>query len=455
MTQPTSRTFRTSPTTQRQPLTEQRRRGVVGLLVTVLLALAGVTASMPATADDLSDLDNQRAQAEANQAATDKAIAQLEGELEGVSQDLADAYVALQGIQAQIPIAQQALDAAVAERDRLQREADILAQRLTAAQAEEQAITDKIATNTARAEEIRVAIGRMAREAYRGDMAASSLTAILDADSTEEFIEQSAASATALRTQTQALRELEQLNGVNRNQEVRLEAVRVQIGDLKDEADAKLAEAEVARQAAEARRAELDVLLADAKDKAAAIEAQKAALEAKQKELEAQQAQLAADLAEIIRAQEAARAAAGQNPVGSTASQPFTNPSSYNPPYMTSPYGMRLHPILGYWRLHAGVDLRAYCGTPIYAGASGTVQWAKYRAGYGNQVMVNDGYWNGKSLMASYNHLSGFAVSAGQNVSQGQLVGYAGNTGTSAACHLHFEVYVNGATVDPWPLIAK
>jgi len=437
------------------PMTAQRRRGVVGLLVTAVLVLTGLVASVPATADDLDDLNNQRAQAEARQAATDKAIAQLEGDLEDVSAELAEAYVELRGIEAQIPIAEEALRVAEEAVARLQREADIVAQRLAAAQAEEQAITDQIAANTARAEEIRVAIGRMAREAYRGDMAASSLTAILDASSTEEFIEQSAASATALRTQTQALRELEQLNGVNRNQEVRLEAVRVEITGLKAEADAKLAEAEVARQAAEARRAELDVLLAAAKEKAAVIEAQKAELEAKQKELEAQQAQLAADLAEIIRAQEAARAAAGQNPVGSTATQPFTNPSSYNPPYLTSAYGMRLHPVLGYWRLHAGADLRAYCGTPLYAGASGTVQWAKYRSGYGNQVMVNHGYWNGKSLMSSYNHMSSFAVGAGQNVSQGQLIGYSGNTGTSAACHLHFEVYVNGSTVDPWPLIAK
>jgi len=116
---------------------------------------------------------------------------------------------------------------------------------------------------------------------------------------------------------------------------------------------------------------------------------------------------------------------------------------------------MRLHPILGYVRLHSGTDLRTYCNTPIYAGASGTVQWAKFRSGYGNQVLVNHGYWKGSSLMSSYNHLSSYVVGPGQNVSQGQLIGYSGNTGTSAGCHLHFEVYVNGATVDPWPLIAK
>ena len=172
-------------------------------------------------------------------------------------------------------------------------------------------------------------------------------------------------------------------------------------------------------------------------------------------ELAAQQAKLETDLKDIVAKQEAARKAAGQSPVGSTPSQPCINPSSISPIYKTSDYGMRFHPILQYWRLHAGVDLRTYCGTKVYAAASGTVQWARYRSGYGNQVMINDGYWNGKSLMASYNHLSGFAVSAGQQVSQGDLIGYSGNTGTSAACHLHFEVYVNGATVDPWPLIAK
>ncbi len=441
--------------TTTHPHRRSLHRRLAPVLALCLAAVVGLTASTPATADNLDDLNNQRAQAEAKQEATDAALAQLEGDLEGLSQQLADAYVALQGIQAQIPIAQQALDTAVAERDRLQREADILAQRLADAQAEEQAITDQIAQNTQRAAELKVAIGRMAREAYRGDMAASSLSAILDASSTEDFIEQSAASATALRTQTQSLRELDQLNGVNRNQQARLEAIREQITGLKDEAEAKLAQAEVVRQQAEQRRAELDSLLADAQEKTAFIESQKAAMEAQQEELKAQAAQLAADLAAIIAAQDAARAAAGKRPVGSTAEQPFRNPSSYNPAYMTSPYGMRFHPILHYWRLHAGVDLRAYCGVEVYAGASGHVEWAKMRSGYGNQVMINNGYWKGQSLMSSYNHLSGFAVSAGQDVREGQLIGYAGNTGTSAACHLHFEAYVNGQTVDPWPLIAK
>ena len=120
---------------------------------------------------------------------------------------------------------------------------------------------------------------------------------------------------------------------------------------------------------------------------------------------------------------------------------------------MTSEYGMRMHPTLHYMRLHAGIDLRTYCNTPIYAGRAGTVTWAKSRFGFGNQVMIDSGFVNGNALSASYNHLTSFAVSAGQHVERGQLIGRSGNTGTSAACHLHFEVYVNGATTNPRPLL--
>jgi murein DD-endopeptidase MepM/ murein hydrolase activator NlpD len=121
--------------------------------------------------------------------------------------------------------------------------------------------------------------------------------------------------------------------------------------------------------------------------------------------------------------------------------------------YVTSNYGMRLHPILGYTRLHAGIDLRTYCNTPLYAPRDGTVQWAEWRSGFGNQVMLSYGTVNGQSLMSSSNHLTRSVVRAGQSVTRGQLIGYSRNTGLSGACHLHFEVYVGGTTVDPAPLL--
>ncbi len=114
-------------------------------------------------------------------------------------------------------------------------------------------------------------------------------------------------------------------------------------------------------------------------------------------------------------------------------------------PYVTSSYGMRVHPVTGVYKLHDGTDFRAYCGTSIRASAAGTVQWARYRGGYGNQVLVD----HGSPFMTSYSHLSRFAVSSGERVAKGEVIGYSGSTGYSTACHLHFMVYVDGIRTNP------
>ncbi len=128
---------------------------------------------------------------------------------------------------------------------------------------------------------------------------------------------------------------------------------------------------------------------------------------------------------------------------GGFLSMPVTNT------HITSPYGMRLHPILKIWELHDGTDLAAACGTPVYAAAAGTVVSEYYNVGYGKRVLINHGKVNGVSLATSYNHLSRFVVPAGAQVKRGQLIAYSGTTGYSTGCHLHFMVYVNGATVNP------
>jgi murein DD-endopeptidase MepM/ murein hydrolase activator NlpD len=120
-----------------------------------------------------------------------------------------------------------------------------------------------------------------------------------------------------------------------------------------------------------------------------------------------------------------------------------------NGTYITSPYGMRLHPILGVYKLHDGTDFHAPCGVPVYAAAAGRITSQYYNAGYGNRIIVDHGYVNGASLWTSYNHLTSFAQSAGSQVERGEVIGYAGTTGYSTGCHLHFMVYVNGGTVDP------
>jgi murein DD-endopeptidase MepM/ murein hydrolase activator NlpD len=106
---------------------------------------------------------------------------------------------------------------------------------------------------------------------------------------------------------------------------------------------------------------------------------------------------------------------------------------------VVSPFGMR------WGRMHEGIDIAAGSGTPIAAAAAGTVISAGYMGGYGNLVVID----HGGGLATAYAHLSGYAAGYGQSVSQGQVIGYVGCTGHCYGPHLHFEVRVNGAAVDP------
>jgi murein DD-endopeptidase MepM/ murein hydrolase activator NlpD len=114
---------------------------------------------------------------------------------------------------------------------------------------------------------------------------------------------------------------------------------------------------------------------------------------------------------------------------------------------MSSGFGWRLHPILGYSRLHKGVDFAAPTGTPVMAAGHGTVVMAQRHRGYGNYVKIR--HQNGYETV--YAHLSGYARSlkVGAKVDQGQVIGYVGTTGLSTGPHLHYEVYAGGKPVNP------
>lgn len=120
--------------------------------------------------------------------------------------------------------------------------------------------------------------------------------------------------------------------------------------------------------------------------------------------------------------------------------------SSYR---LTSPFGMRVHPILGYERMHNGVDMSAPQGTPIYAAKSGRVSVAKWSNSAGYYVSIN----HGDGFSSIYMHMTHFIVSAGQYVNAGQVIGYVGNTGLSKGAHLHFGISYNGKYVNPMAYI--
>lgn len=113
--------------------------------------------------------------------------------------------------------------------------------------------------------------------------------------------------------------------------------------------------------------------------------------------------------------------------------------------YLSSPYGMRYHPISGAYTMHNGVDFAAYLGTATYAAKSGVVTTARYGAGWGNYVVIN----HGDGFSTLYAHFDTIKVSEGDIVSQGQIIGTVGSTGNSTGPHLHFTMYYNGETVNP------
>ncbi len=112
---------------------------------------------------------------------------------------------------------------------------------------------------------------------------------------------------------------------------------------------------------------------------------------------------------------------------------------------LTSPYGYRTHPILDYERLHAGLDIGAKFGEEIIAADGGTVLIAEYSDSYGNFVLID----HGDRYSTAYGHMSEIAVEAGQEVKQGELIGYIGSTGWSTGPHLHFEIRLDGERIDP------
>jgi murein DD-endopeptidase MepM/ murein hydrolase activator NlpD len=115
----------------------------------------------------------------------------------------------------------------------------------------------------------------------------------------------------------------------------------------------------------------------------------------------------------------------------------------------TSPFGPRIHPLLGRPMFHTGIDLAAACGTPIHAAADGTVIYARVSASWGGRTIIQ----HSPTVKTAYGHQSKFLVTEGQVVKQGQVIGLSGTTGWSTGCHLHFDVIINDRYVDPAPYL--
>lgn len=209
---------------------------------------------------------------------------------------------------------------------------------------------------------------------------------------------------------------------------VKLKKAKETIEAARDSIAAEERNLATARQAVEDQQGELLAVRGQRRDALGRIDDQVGHLE-----------EIQADLQAKIQEQIAAASGLSTLPAG-----PMSAPSAAGLIWpldglLTSGFGYR------WGRMHEGIDIAVPEGTPIRAAKAGTVIMASYNGGYGNYTCVD----HGSGLSTCYAHQSGFAVSSGQSVGQGQVIGYSGNTGSSTGPHLHFEVRINGAAQDP------
>ncbi len=119
--------------------------------------------------------------------------------------------------------------------------------------------------------------------------------------------------------------------------------------------------------------------------------------------------------------------------------------------WLSAGFGSREDPINGGAEYHTGIDISLDPGQPVYATAAGTVEAASWNGAYGRMIVIDHGY----GLQTRYAHLSGFAVSAGDHVERGRVIGYVGSSGRTTGPHLHYELLVNGQLMDPLRLLWK
>ncbi len=197
--------------------------------------------------------------------------------------------------------------------------------------------------------------------------------------------------------------------------------------ELKAQLEGQKAHLEAVKAGLEARRAEREELLQDIQSDIESYRRMMDQLEEQSAEakrlLQRYQAQLEAEL---------------RREGAVILSRPVSGP-------ITSPYGMRFHPILGGYRKHNGTDYGVPYGTPVKAADYGEVMLADWFGAYGKTVILV----HGRGISTLYAHLSQIAVSQGQKVQKGQVIGYVGSTGLSTGPHLHFEVRINGEPVNP------
>lgn len=367
------------------------------------------------------------------------ALERSEERLDAHSQAVEEALRALSVAEAELyeATAAAADAAAAAERTREAEAAARTAQR-QAEQAERRA-QRKLAAIGKRMDAAREQLGAVARAAYQNGGGLFEWSVVLEAGSPAELSDAHVGVRSVQRAADAALSNLAVDRADLRNTEAELRELREERERRADEATRKRRQAEIAEEAARQAQRRLAELRSAREEALAEAEAARAEEYERYQELLRESEQLAAWLAENSLDER----------LEGTGS--FVRPGTGE---LTSEFGSRRHPILGYVKQHTGVDLSSGDGY-IYAADHGVVAEATWNDAYGYLVVVDHGIIEGQHVSTLYAHQPGLSVTAGERVAKGEPIGSVGSTGFSTGPHLHFEVRIDGTPVDPAPWLAS
>jgi murein DD-endopeptidase MepM/ murein hydrolase activator NlpD len=445
------------PSPKVEVMSSHTRTALTAALLSVAL-LAGLTA--PSFADKKDDLERQKR--EASGAARD-----AQKDLDASTKEFAEAAAALQDAEARLGSAQATLDqtrgkvaVAAAFDAQMQTRLEKSQARLKAARKELDQGERRLVRSEKSVEDFAV------QDYLEGDRGLRALSGLLQGEDPSTYGEQVSLNGAVSDDQLATMQRLEATRVILKLNRQKVQRLRDRVKVQRAEAAANLVEKQQLEAAAEQQATEVASLVTVREGAASTAAAAQADDERIVREREAETARLSAELQriaeeELRKARERAAQAerdrlkkgsgskGGANdpgPATGDSGGALTRPVS-GP--VTSPYGMRVHPITGVYKLHDGMDFGVACGTPVRAAAGGTIIQQYFNGAYGNRIILNNGVKRGVSVVTTYNHLTRFALRAGAKVQRGQVIGYSGSTGYSTGCHLHFMVLVNGATTNP------
>ena len=438
------------------------RRPLVLLATAMLVLTPALVGPMGPASADGSKEDKAAEKAEVDQKLEDIRIS-----LGGVSDELADTYMALAETELAIPQAQQELEDAQDELAAAQAENERIGDRLTAAEAEEDELTGAVETGQAEVDSSDEELAEVALSAYKGGGMPNPSSIYVGGQSPQETVDRSMNYQLTMASQGNRLDTLRSDQAVTENSANRLTAVREEIDDLKVEAEEAVDRTTAAEDAAADAKAELDALYATQQSQRDDLEAKKAQYEEDEANLETRSSTLDEEIAELARQerereerarQERAEAQAQKNSSGGSSGSDSSSSRSADTgggwvypvdARLNSNFGWRYHPIYNTRKLHAGVDFPVACGVPVGATHSGRVIAHDYTNGGGRKMILSHGIHNGKLVTSSYHHLQSYGPPVGTQVSAGDSIGRVGTSGSSTGCHLHFEIQEDGNSVDP------